>query len=214
MRKSLFAALFMVFLFGQLHSQNYQIGIKVGPSASWSRVGTDASVTNIESDGTSARMIFGAFVDIGFKENYFFHTGITYASKKTNIKFQDPANAANEITESYSHEYLQIPLLLKLYTNEVMLDTKVYFNFGVVPEIRLSTSNDEVDIVAITKFQSFDLSGNLGAGLEHGLGPNTRIFAGLQYNLGFLNMVNEQNTNLSEFNVKSSLLALELGIKF
>lgn len=214
MRKTLLAALFMAFLFGQLHSQNYQIGVKVGPTLSWARVGSDASVTNIESNGTSARMIFGAFVDIGFKENYFFHTGISYASKKTNLKFMNPNGVPSEISESYSHEYLQIPLLLKLYTNELLLDTKVFFNFGVIPEIRLSTSNDEVTIIAVSKFQNFDLAGNLGAGLEHGLGPNTRVFVGLNYNLGFLNMINQQNTNLSEFNLKSSLFALELGVKF
>ncbi len=215
MRKTLLAAFFMAILIGQLHSQDYKIGIKVGPTISFARTGTDGPDTSIDGDGTSARILFGAFVDIGFKENYFFHTGINYATKKTNIKFSDPGLVGgNEIKESYSHEYLQLPLLLKLFTNEVTLDTKVYFNFGVIPEIRLSTSNDDVDIVAISKFQSFDLAGNLGGGIERSLGPNTRVFLGLNYNIGFLNMVSEQNATLDEFNVKSNLLAFEVGIKF
>lgn len=215
MRKSFLAACFMAFLFGQLHAQNYQIGIKVGPTISFGRLGTEGPNTSISQDGTSARVIVGAFADIGFKENYFFHTGISYANKKTNIKFTDSGiSGGNEVKESYSHEYLQVPLLLKLYTNEVMLDTRVFFNFGVIPEVRLSTSNDEVDIVAISKFQNFDLAGNLGGGIEYGLGPATRIFVGVNYNIGFLNMVSEQNANLDTFNLKSNLLALEFGIKF
>lgn len=215
MRKTFLAALFMALLFGQLHSQDYKIGIKAGPTISFGRTGTDGPDTSIGQDGTTARVIAGAFVDIGFKENYFFHTGLNYANKKTKIKFSDPGvSGGNEIRESYSHEYLQIPLLLKLYTNEILLDTKVFFNFGVIPEIRLSTSNDEVDIIAISKFQNFDLAGDLGAGLEHGLGPNTRVFVGLNYNIGFLNMVSEQSAELDKFNIKSNLLALEFGIKF
>ena len=215
MRKTLLAAIFMAILIGQLHSQDYKIGIKIGPTISFAKTGTDGLDTSINGDGTLSGIIFGAFVDIGFKENYFFHMGINYATKKTNIKFSDPdLVGGNLIKESYTHEYLQLPLLLKLFTNEVTLDTKVYFNFGVIPEVRLSTSNDEVDIVAINKFQSLDLGGNLGGGIERSLGPNTRILLGLNYNIGFLNMVKEQDDSLNKFNVKNNLLAMELGIKF
>lgn len=215
MRKTVFAALFMFFLIGQLQSQDYKIGIKFGPSLSFIRTSNDGGDSNISPDGTSARAVAGAFVDINFKDNYFFHTGITYANKKTNIKFNNPSPAGSvPMRESYSHEYLQIPLLLKLFTNEVLLDTQIYFNFGVIPEVRLNTSNDMVGITAISQFQDFDLAGNLGGGIERSLGPNTRIFVGLNYNLGFVNMVKEQSANLNTFNIKSNLASLELGIKF
>lgn len=215
MRKTTLAVVFSILFFGQLSAQDYKIGIKIGPTISFARTGTDGPDTSIDGDGTSARILFGAFVDFGFKENYFFHTGINYATKKTNITFSDPGLiGGNQIRESYAHEYLQLPLLLKLFTNEVTLDTKVYFNFGVIPEVRLSTSNDDVDLVAISQFQSFDLAGNLGGGIERSLGPHTRILLGLNYNIGFLNMVKEQDEGLDKFNVKSNLLALEVGIKF
>jgi len=213
MRKTTLAVIFSILFFGQLSAQDYNIGIKIGPSLSFTRTGTDGPDTSIEGDGTSIRMLFGAFVDIGFKENYYFHTGVNYASKRTNIVASHPG-IANGLTEQYSHEYLQIPLLLKLYTNEVSLDTKVYFNFGVIPEIRLSTSNDDVSDVLVENFRDFDLAGNIGAGVEKNLGPSTRIFGGLNFNIGFLNMVKDQNQSFDEFNVKSSLLALEFGVKF
>ena len=215
MRKTTFAALLTVLFLGQMHAQDYQIGIKVGPTISFARTGTEGTNTSIDRDGTSARVLFGAFVDMAFKENYFFQTGLNYATKKTNIKFSDPGLiGGNQIRESYAHEYLQLPLLLKLFTNELTLDTKFYFNFGLIPEVRLSTSNEEVDIVAINEWQNFDLAGNLGTGVERNIGPHTKVFIGLNYNVGFLNMVNEQNSNLDEFTVKSNLLALEVGVKF
>lgn len=213
MRKTTLAVVFGILFFGQLKAQNYNIGIKIGPTYSMTRTGTEGPDTSIDGDGNSARILFGAFVDIGFKENYFFHTGVNYASKRTNIVASHPGVGA-DIKEQYSHEYLQLPLLLKLYTNEISLDTKVYFNFGVIPELRLSTSNDDVTEVLIENFNGFDLAGNIGGGIEKSLGPNTRVFGGLNFNIGFLNMVKDQNQQFDEFNVKSNLLALEIGIKF
>lgn len=214
MRKSILAVLFSAFIIGQLNAQDYKIGIKVGPSFSMTRTGTDGPDTSIDGDGTAVQLMLGAFVDIGFKENYYFHTGINYATKETRITINQPSIGGNGVSEQYAHEYLQFPLLLKLYTNEVVLDTRIYFNFGVIPEIRLSTSNEEVSTVFIEDFKGFDLAGNLGGGVEKSLGPNTRIFAGLNFNLGFLNMVKNQSDQIDPINVKSNLLALEIGIKF
>ena len=213
MRKTTLAVVFGILFFGQLNAQNYNIGIKIGPTLSMTRTGTEGPDTSIDNNSSSTRISFGAFVDIGFKENYFFHTGVSYVTKRTNLNASHPGIGSN-ITEQYSHEYLQLPLLLKLYTNEVSLDTRLYFNFGVIPEIRLSTSNDDVSEVLIENFRDFDLAGNIGAGLEKNLGPSTRIFGGLNFNIGFLNMVKDQNTQFDEFTVKSSLLALEIGVKF
>lgn len=214
MRKSFLAVVFSIFLIGQLSAQDYKMGIKVGPSFSMTRTGTEGPDTSLGRDGTSVRILLGAFVDIGFKENYFFSTGVNYATKNTQIVANHPGVGGGEVKEKYAHEYLQIPLLIKLYTNEVVLDTKIYFNFGLVPEIRLSTSNENVDVVLIENFKSFDLAGNLGGGLEKSLGPNTRLFGGLNFNLGFLNMIKDQSDLIDPITVKSNLLALEFGIKF
>lgn len=214
MRKSILAVIFSIFLFGQLCAQDYKIGIKVGPTFSMTRTGTQGTNTSIDGDGTAVKFMLGAFVDIGFKENYYFHTGINYATKETRISASIPNIGGNPVTEQYAHEYLQLPVLLKLYTNEVVLDTRIYFNFGLIPELRLSTSNEEVSTLIIEEFKSFDLAGNVGAGLERSLGPSTRLFGGLNFNLGFLNMVKDQNAQFEDITVKSNLLAVEVGIKF
>ena len=207
------AVIFSILLFGQLNAQDYKIGIKVGPTFSMTRTGTQGTNTSIDGDGTAVKFMLGAFVDIGFKENYYFQTGVNYATKETRISASQ-TNAGGAITEQYAHEYLQLPILLKLYTNEVVLDTRIYLNFGLIPEIWLSTSNEVVSTVVIESFKSFDLAGNVGAGVERSLGPNTRLFGGLNFNLGFLNMVKDQSSQFEDITVKSNLLAVEVGIKF
>lgn len=216
MKKYIFSAIILV-VFGQFATaqQDYKIGIKLGPSLSVSRTSTDGNNTNIQRDGTAVKFLVGAFIDLPFKENYYLHTGINFASKATRISLTDPNVIAGEtVSERYDHEYLQVPVLLKLYTNEVLLDTKLFFNFGVVPELRLNTNNESAAVGFVSEFRTLDLSGNFGGGLERSIGVNTRVYAGLNYYLGFLNQVKTQNPIYDNIQVKSNLFSLEFGVKF
>ena len=208
------AILFTCFsAYGQ--TQDYQIGIKIGPSFSGVKTKTEGTNTTVDRDGTSVKFLLGAFVDLPFKENYFFHAGINYASKATKISVSDGSFAGGlPIMEGYNHESIQVPLLLKLYTNEVLLDTKFFFNFGLVPEILLSSSDEAPTNLLIEDFKGFDVSGNFGGGIEYGIGVNTSVYAGLNYYMGFLNQVKIQNLTFDEFTLKSTLFSLEVGIKF
>ncbi|MFT7148914.1 MAG: hypothetical protein ACI82Q_000768 [Nonlabens sp.] len=216
MKKYLFSVIILIVLSQFATAQeDYRIGIKVGPSYSLSRTSSDGNSTDIGRDGTAVKFLIGAFIDLPFKENYHLHTGINFASKATRISITDPAVLAGQkISERYDHEYLQLPVLLKLYTNEVILDTKVFFNFGIVPEIRLNTNNETPGNNFVSEFRALDLSGNFGGGLERSIGVNTRVYAGINYYIGFLDQVKSQNPIYDDFKVKSNLFSLEFGIKF
>jgi len=215
MKKYIISAILLAALSQLATAQDYRIGIKLGPTLSLSRTSSDGNSTDIEKDGSAVKFLIGAFIDMPFKENYHFHTGINFAAKTTQISLTDPSVLAGQSTsERYDHEYLQVPLLLKLYTNEVVLDTRVFFNFGVVPELRLNTDSENSVVVLVNEFRAFDLSGNFGGGLEHSIGVNTRVYASLNYYIGFLNQVKDQNPIYDEFQVKSNLFSLEFGIKF
>ncbi|MCO6358874.1 outer membrane protein with beta-barrel domain [Roseivirga pacifica] len=214
MKKTIVALLLCLFFASQLSAQDYKIGVKIGPTLSYARTSTESDDTEVDRNSTDVKFLVGAFIDYEFKENYFFHTGLSFASKNTDIT-ADSGALGGPVTESYDHEYLQIPALLKLYTNEVLLDTKVFFNFGVMPEVRLKTKEgDNVTVKLVEKFRPVDLSGTLGGGVEKRIGTTTSISVGLNYNIGFFNMVKDRNDALDEFSVKSNLLALEFAIKF
>ena len=215
MRKYICLAFLFVSFAAYGQTQNYQIGIKLGPTFSNVKTKTDGTNTSINRDGSTVKFLVGAFVDLGFKENYFFHTGLNYVSKATKISITDGSFfGGTPFTEEYSHESLQIPLLLKLYTNEIFLDTKLFFNFGLVPELLLSTNDEDPANLVIEDFNTFGLSGNFGAGIEYAFGVNTSVYAGLNAYLGFLNVIKNQNNALDELNVKSNLISLEFGVKF
>ena len=196
------------------YGQDYKIGIKIAPTLSNVRTATEGQNSDIRRNGTAVKFLLGAFVDLPFKENYFFQGGVNFASKSTNIRFMDNRVQAAPYEEEYMQEYLQVPLLLKFYTNEVVLDTRLYFNFGLVPEILLTSDNKTSGNVIISKFQPVDLSGNFGGGVEKSIGVNTRVFIGLAYNIGFLNTVKTQSNAFDEIKLKSNLISLEFGIKF
>ena len=219
MKKYLLVALFSAAIFNISNAQeglgDYKIGIRFGPSLSLSRTSSDGSNRAIERSGSSIKFLLGVFTDIQFKEHYHFQGGINFASKRTGIALEDSrVGGGIPQGEVFDHEYLQVPLLLKLYTNEVLLDIKVFINFGLVPELRLNTDNRAQVNPFITEFQRFDLAGNLGGGVENGVGVNTKVFVGLNFYLGFIDQVKTQSALYDEFQVKSNLFSLEFGIKF
>src|SRR5699024_4570828 len=122
-------------LFLILFTANAQtkIGIKVSPLLSVNRVSTDDGNIAAASDGVGLRFSFGPIVDFFLKENYYFSTGILYTPKRAGISIKDELGIQR--SEDYKLQYLQIPAMIKLFTNELALDTRVYFKFGAIPEI-------------------------------------------------------------------------------
>lgn len=217
MKKYLISSLFTLLLISISNAQvsDYRIGITVGPSISYVRTSTDGSYSKVNRDGSQLKFLIGAFIDIPFKENYFFHSGLNYATRATKITLLDGSVMAGQAsTNRYNHEYLQLPLLLKLYTNEVLLDTRVFFNFGIIPEIRLNTTAENTNILLIDEFQSVDLSGNFGGGIERAVGVHTNLFVALNFNIGIINQVKSKNDLYDDFTVKNNMFSLQFGIKF
>uniref|UniRef100_UPI0040485C0F outer membrane beta-barrel protein n=1 Tax=Roseivirga sp. TaxID=1964215 RepID=UPI0040485C0F len=215
MRKYTFTTLVLAFFSLNLFAQDYTIGIKLGPTLTFAKTATDGNSTNYDKESAQAQFLVGAFVDYSFKENYHFNFGINYASKDFGLIARSSQSIATELGRaSFQQEFLQLPVLLKLYTNEILLDTKIFFNFGIVPEIRLSNSARAANDDIVREFRGFDIAGNFGGGLERSIGVNTRIFGGIFYNLGFINQVKTQNDTFDELSLKNRLIALEIGIKF
>lgn len=215
MRKYVISALFVLFISGISLAQDYRIGIKIAPTLSNVRTGSNSG-SEVSRDGSSIKFLLGAFVDIPFKENYFFSGGINFASKSSSFTV-DNLGAGLPVREEYDHEYIQVPLLIKLYTNEVMLDTKLFFNFGLIPELRLNTTNElttSTTTELVSEWSNLDLAGNFGGGIERGIGVSTRVFAALNYNIGFLNQVQTHSQSIDGLVLKSNLFSLEFGIKF
>lgn len=199
-------------LMGAMASAEAQtkIGVKISPSLSFNRLSTEADNLSVSPDGVGLKVSFGPIVDFFIKENYYFSTGILYAPKRAALSIKqgtEPKEDAN-----FKLQYLQIPATIKAFTNELALDTRLYFQFGVLPEIKIH-EEDTDDTTPITKFRTFDFSVLAGFGLEYRLGVSSTIFGGISYTRGLVNAAADTYEG-RDFILKNDLVSLDLGMKF
>lgn len=132
-------------------------------------------------------------------------------------------------------QYIEIPLTLKLKTNEIGYLT-YFLQFGLSPGICIrskadfttsiqsggvtaSSSSDKVDVK--NGINNINLSMIIGGGVEYTLSGSTTLLLGVQFNNGFLDVLDDKFDDglLSEDDRKtlkanSNYLALTVGILF
>lgn len=217
MRKFFFFSLLMLSLFSlqSLQAQS-KIGIKFAPTLSTNRVDFTGNNYSVSSNGVGGRFIFGPIFDLFITDNYYFSTGILFAPKRIGVTVID-RNGAQPISseQAYNLQYIQLPATLKLFTNELALDTRVYFQLGGLLEFKIASgAQEDYPLKYINETRLFDLGIHLGSGVEYRLGYNTLLFGGIFYNRGLTNAVTSATPEGLEIDLKNDLVGLELGIKF
>lgn len=194
-----------------------KFGIKVAPIIHSTRILDDPSL--ISNDGSNTKLSLGLIVDKYFTDFYVLSSGLTFIPKEVRIDISSSAGNSSTVnaTESYQLQYLQIPLTLKLFTNEVKPDVKIFFQLGMALEVKVHEEANPALIAPalITQFQPIDLPVILGTGLEYTVGLNTVVFAGISYHRGLTNSVKSVNVLLDQRpDIRSTILSLDLGVKF
>ncbi len=215
MRKLFF--LLVTFLSLQVAHAQSKIGIKIAPTLSTNRINfesPDGTTYSVDANGVGGRFIFGPIFDILISDNYYFSTGLLYAPKRIGIRVAGGPNTAPP-EQTYKLQYIQLPATLKLFTNELALDTRVYFQLGALLDIKVSSqTQDRYSFPYIDRTRLFDFGVHLGSGVEYRLGYNTILFGGIFYNRGLVNAVTRTHETGPDINVKNDLVGLELGVKF
>lgn len=195
-----------------------EIGLKMSPSIAGNRI-IAAPSHNFDNVRARARIGFGVVVDYFFTQNYAFSTGVNYTSKGSGVTYTGPTSSP--ATDRFSLQYLELPLMMKLYTNEVAPDTKVYFHLGpsLNTNIAAKVNGNKISDTgqrATKRFNAFEVSAILGAGAEWQLGQTTRMFGGLAYHRGLTDIDNAYQRELNDRNIiiKSDALVLDIGLKF
>ncbi|RYE89136.1 MAG: PorT family protein [Cytophagaceae bacterium] len=209
-----------------------EIGLKVSPSISYLR--TDSpSATSFSSESSKFSFGGGIFMDYFFGENYAFNTGLFLTGKGGTVSYNERANGPGGGTVDFSVkqkiaiQYLELPLTLKLFTNEVAPDTRIYFQVGGSLAVPVQTRingdkyyTDPFDNNNQTKAGDhvFDIDANLigGFGAEYQLGQSTKLLAGISYHHGLIDTDRyfEKTRKFDSVNIKNSVFALDLGLKF
>ena len=213
----LFTLALMLTLASSAQESVWKIGFKVNPNISW--IKPDAKYINAE--GSNLRFGFSLMIDKHFTDNYAFGTGLnifqtggklSYLRKTNEVinGFSGSYDVISRLDRSYKLQYGEIPLTLKLRTNEIGYITYWgQFGLGLGFNIR-SKSDDSIDYVSQNTGDAsepwvdstinslevededikddisiFRTSLIIGAGIEYSLSGTTSIIAGVTFNNGF-----------------------------
>jgi len=204
-----------------------EIGLKVSPSISYLR--TDSpSATSFSSESSKFSFGGGIFMDYFFGENYAFNTGLFLTGKGGTISYTDRSGSATaRVEQKIAMQYLEVPLTVKLFTNEVAPDTRIYFQVGgslAIPvQTRINGQKNYIDPFNSNSESTagshvFDVDANIigAVGAEYQLGQSTKFLAGLSYHHGLIDTDRyfEKTRNFDSVNIKNSIFSLDLGLKF
>jgi len=228
---SLLSILFvMIFTSSSLFAQEsknghlFHFGLKVSPALSWFTP-SDKTLTN---DGSKLGFSYGLITEFGFSKNYAFSTGLEILNAGGKLSFQDStiynATASGKQTilldRTYRLRYINIPILLKLKTNQI--GPMTYFGqFGFDASFKWkATGDDHVSLNGLENTSSFDISKdvnfirlalNVGLGAEYNLAGTTSLVFSINYNNGFTNTL-RKDSKLTSTTLKQSAVFNYVGL--
>lgn len=228
MKKLLLSLLVLGATLGTASAQ-VEIGLKISPAITSLRA---ESPTNLAFGSDGSRFGFGGGVvlDYFFGENYAFNTGLVLTSKGGTISYTEPSGGISglpfKVEQKITMQYLEVPLAVKLFTNEVATDVRLYFQVGgslnVPIGTRINDSKFYTDLVTNSSTKAsdhitfFDADALAGVGAEYQLAKSTKFFGGFSYHRGLVDIDRyfEKDRKFSEVTIKNSSVALDLGLKF
>lgn len=192
-----------------------RLGIKVAPSIVWMK----ANTKNIEGTGAKLGFSYGLMFDYNFTKNYTLSTGLEVAYRggkmRDNTRLVDPLNSREGI---YNLQYLQLPVTLKLKTNEIgyftyfgQLGLETGFNIAAKgTDWNLgATSGDKENIRS--QITPFNLALLIELGAEYSIGGNASIMVSAYFSNGFLDIMRIVNPNVD---ARSNGVGLNVGVFF
>lgn len=217
----LFLALFLSLkLSYSQYNGNFRLGLKAAPSIGWIKPKSDT----IEANGTHLGFSFGLISEFVLADNYSFATGFDIASIGGKSKYTKLKPTKEVYFDDYKLKYLEIPLTLKMKTNQVnatsfygQIGLGLGFNLGARASEKITnidgsiviSENKNLDVKKDISFVRASLI--IGGGTEIAIMGNTAVLLGFTFNNGFLNMFSNNNNDKNAIN---NYVALNIGVLF
>lgn len=222
MKKIILSAIIFCSLATAVNAQQFRFGLTATPVFDWLKVNGGL----YDNAGTKFGFQYGLLFDqtIGSVERYAFSTGIVINYTGEGITYTD---TTTDITSEWTakSQYIEIPLTIRLRTNEVNY-MSYYGQFGLTPGICIksrgnltvdgATVYDDVNLrdkdnLTGAQYELFNISLTLGAGVEYSMAENTSIMAGLFWQNGFANIVDD---DIDDNNALLKQIGIRLGVLF
>jgi len=230
MKKIVCSIAFICVFSGFLQAQQFRFGLTASPVFNWYSIDGDL----YSSDGLRFGFQYGILFDqtIGNIERYAFATGLIINMGSGGIAYYDDTTTIST-TFTNRVQYIEIPLTIKLRTNEVNYVT-YYGLFGLTPGITIKargdiqfdpdlfgTSETDIDLRNDNdfnyKYQPVNVSLTIGAGMEYAMTENTALTGGLFFQNGFTNVINDDDSGVTgsdDNNTRLKQFGVRLGVLF
>jgi hypothetical protein len=219
MKKTGLLFFFCLLTFNGFSQINFNI--RLSPALAISRFADKNGSDGISpsSNGTGGAFVGGVALDFFMTSNLAFNVGLNYVSTQLNGKY---SSALGNYTFKRNVQYVQIPVTLKAYTNEIATNTKLYFQLGPTLSLKIaeklkssSVANDPDQDEKI--LSPVDAGLYFGAGVLYKIGESNALFAGFYYNRGLTN-ITQKNPNYVKYadyaRTHLDLIGIEAGIRF
>lgn len=209
------------------------VGIKFSPSMAFSRVSppsfndiTTATNYQYEAVGAKLRFAAGVTVDYMIDEYYGISTGLNFILNGSGYRVNK--NNAGFVDNIYSIQYIQLPLLFKLQTGEIIDNMRVFFKTGASVDLligaQINGKKSTQNTAGITenstdKINLLHSSLIFSPGVELSWKAGIKFVFGITYSRGITNVDKSANNidtkvnNLS-FDMNNDFISLDLGVKF
>lgn len=198
--------------------QKVSIGLMANPLVSWMRIDNG----DIEREKAKFGVEYGVLTDINFTENYALSTGVSMMLSGGTINYMNGSLDSLDTSVKLNLQYINIPLYLKLKTNEIGYIT-YYGEFGIINQFRIKSRADseqggiKEESVNIGKkdndigirAQPYTMGLHIGGGIEYSVSTRTRIQAGVFYNNGFVNIIQDRDDDkiyLNNFGIRAAVI--------
>lgn len=195
-----------------------KFGLRFAPNLAVNRVQGQNALAASTAAGPTIRYSFGGVADFFFAPNYAFSTGLWFTTKRAGLKYSSTNNGVddqlrNGETYKINLQYIQVPVSMKFYTNEVATDIRLYFQLGGTIDARIAEKRKEGNLEdSRSLIRPVDIGALLGSGAEWVLGENTIVFGGINYNRGLINQL--KNKAAEDIRLNNDLISIEVGLKF
>lgn len=181
--------------------RKFRFGLHFSPNLSW----LNPNVNAYSGDGLKLGFAYGFSTEFFIAKNYLFSTGFNLSSLGGKLSYEGVytdntnTNIPTEINQTYTLKYIDIPLVLKMRTNEIgyltyygKFGVNAGFNYGAegdfdYKDVNGGISADNEDIGSSVSFINMGLV--VGAGMEYNVSGNTNVMIGVTFNNGFINQL-------------------------
>ena len=203
-----------------------EMSVRVAPSLNLNTADGTGDYAGFRNNGTGIRPSVGVSLDYFFYKNrYAFSSGLWYTIRRTGYQMPGTFGAERFIPGApaqqsvYNLQYLQVPLTVKLFANNLLNSGRLYVQTGGLLDIKLAEHALAKERNGLYQYAQKtgrerqygfgDFEWLIGAGVQLPLGGTNALNIGLSYQRGLFDVARG-----SSLTSRNRTVSLEVGLKF